>query len=140
MIFSHEFRVRYAETDQMRVTYYANYLVWFEMGRAEYLRHLGINYQDCEEKGYFLPAVEAHCRYLASSGYDDLLKIEVVVDQMKNSSLRFSYRIFNQSTGKNCCEGYTVHAFINSAKRPVRIPEEIRLAIPLQEFPAAVKS
>jgi len=132
-LFQHNFRVRYAETDRMGVSYYANYFVWFEMGRAEYLRALGICYTDYEKKGIFLPAVEASCRYLRSSTYDDLLTIQVAVSHFGKSSMKFVYRVLKD--GEKIAEGHTVHAFVDKTPKPVRIPPEILEKIPVQELP-----
>ena len=130
-LFQHEFRVRYAETDQMGVSYYANYFVWFEMGRAEYFRSLGVSYTDYEKKGIFLPVVEAFCRYFQPTSYDDLLKIEVAVSEFGKSSMKFAYRISTNGDQK-VAEGHTVHAFINRQRKPIRVPEEVRERVPLQ--------
>ena len=132
--FEHPFRVRYAETDRMGVSYYANYLVWFEMGRAEYLRFLRIQYTDYEKKGIFLPVVEAHCRYLRFSTYDDLLAVQVVVSEFGKSSMRFDYRILKEPERVCIVEGYTVHAFINTDRKPIRVPQEVRDKVSTQHF------
>ena len=68
-------RVRYAETDQMGVAYHANYFVWFEVGRTDWLRTFGVTYRDLEAEGFLLPVIEAHCEYRASARYDDDLRI-----------------------------------------------------------------
>ena len=73
-------RVRYADTDQMGVVYYANYLVWFEVGRTEWLRDAGWNYRDMEEAGISLPVIEAHCEYRQSARYDDEIEIRTASD------------------------------------------------------------
>ena len=136
-IFEHDFRVRYAETDQMGVVYYANYLVWFEMGRAEYLRFHKIDYPAYEQQGFFLPVVEAHCRYMVPAAFDEHLQIAVVVSEITASSIRFEYEIRNKATGQKGAEGYTRHVFINRERKPVRIPEELKAAIPLQKLDAS---
>ena len=92
-------RVRYAETDQMGVVYYANYLVWFEVGRVEYLRGLGYDYRQMEETdGAILPVVEANCRYRAPARYDDLIEIEASPILLRGAVLKFGYRIYRAAT------------------------------------------
>jgi acyl-CoA thioester hydrolase len=120
--FSWEIRVRYADTDQMSVVYYANYFVWLETARTEFLRSLGIDYRSIEkEKQLALPVIEAYCRYI--------VEIKTKVSQLKNSSLRFDYSLINKESGELLAEAYTTHVFINNQRRPVRIPEKIREAL-----------
>jgi acyl-CoA thioester hydrolase len=93
-----EVRVRYAETDQMGIVYYANYLVWFEIGRVELLRSLGLAYSQLElEHQCILPVVEASCRYRSPARYDDEILIETRPALLRNSVLKFAYRILAQS-------------------------------------------
>jgi acyl-CoA thioester hydrolase len=128
--FSWEIRVRYADTDQMSVVYYANYFVWLETARTEFLRSLGIDYRSIEkEKQLALPVIEAYCRYKSPAQYDDIVEIKTKVSQLKNSSLRFDYSLINKESGELLAEAYTTHVFINNQRRPVRIPEKIREAL-----------
>src|ERR1700722_19356718 len=93
---SHEtsFRVRYAETDQMGVVYYANYLVWMELGRAEYCRAAGIRYRDMEvDDGVLLAVVEAHCRYLRPARYDEEITVKTWVSKAYHRMVEFEYQI-----------------------------------------------
>lgn len=131
--FRHDFRVRYAETDRMGVSYYANYFVWFEMGRAEYFRSLGVCYTDYEAKGIFLPVVEALCHYLRPTTYEDLLTVQVAVSEMGKSSMRFVYRITKPAVG-TVADGYTVHAFVGRDQKPIRVPKEILQRVPIQNL------
>lgn len=125
--FSVEVRVRYADTDQMGVVYYANYLVWLEIARTEFLRSRGIDYRNIErEKQLALPAVEAFCKYKAPARYDDIIVIKTKISQIKNSSLRFDYELFNKESNQLLVTAYTVHVFIDKDRRPVRIPEQMR--------------
>ena len=87
--FDYECRVRYADTDKMGISYYANYFVWFEAARTEYFRELGFAYLEFEKQGILLPVAEAHARYLGPSAYDDMLTVRTVVSQMRQSSLKF---------------------------------------------------
>jgi len=125
--FSMEIRVRYADTDQMGVVYYANYFVWLEIARTEFLRSLGLDYRSIEqEKQLALPVIEAYCKYKSPARYDEIILIETKVSQVKNSSLRFDYRLINKDGGTLLAEAYTSHVFIDSQRKPVRIPEKIR--------------
>jgi len=122
--FAADIRVRYQETDAMGVVYYANYLVWFEVARTEYLRSLGISYRDLETKGYYLMVAAISCRYKSPARYDDIVKAETWIEEMKNSSLKFGYKL---SVGDRVVvTGDSVHVFTNKKGKPVRIPEEIK--------------
>jgi len=137
-----ELRVRYAETDQMGVVYYANYLVWFEIGRVEFLRSLGFDYKQIEiEDGCILPVVEANCRYKAPARYDDLLLIEATPTLLRGSLLKFAYRIIRASNAREgqlvLAEGETVHIVCDASMQKCLMPERyaspIRTAIRLGE-------
>ncbi len=128
-------RVRYGDTDKMGVAYYANYLRWFEVGRAELLRALGLSYREVEEGGIFLPVVEARCRYLRPARYDDELAIETAVEKLGRASVRFAYRVVHAGDGALLAEGSTEHCFLDEGGRPVRMPE--RLAEVLGRAPRA---
>ena len=92
-----EVRVRYAETDQMGIVYYANYLVWFEIGRVELLRSLGLAYSQLEKDHQcILPVVEASCRYRSPARYDDQILIETRPSLLRSSVLKFAYRILRK--------------------------------------------
>lgn len=129
--FQHKFRVRYAETDRMGHSYHAHYLVWFEMGRNEFFRWLGIRYPEYEKQGIYLPVVEAHCRYFLPTTYDDLLTLEVAVSELGKTSMKFVYRVLNEE-GKKVAEGHTIHVFVDRKRKPVRVPDEVRRKTPLQ--------
>jgi acyl-CoA thioester hydrolase len=113
-------RVRYSETDQMGIVYYANYLTWFEIGRTEYCRALGIPYTKWEEEGVLLPVVEASCRYLSPARYDDNLTVTTWVEEIKVSSMRFGYRIEREEDKKTLAEGTTRHAFVDKEGKLLR--------------------
>ncbi len=116
-------RVRYAETDQMGVVYYANYLVWFEMGRAEYCRRMGFSYAELETSGFRLMVADAHCRYKAPARYDERVRVETTIQELKKKTLVFGYKIFNDATGQLLAQGYTKHVCTDMAGRLVRLPE-----------------
>lgn len=115
-------RVRYADTDQMGFAYYANYLVWFEVGRTEMLRACGMPYSLIEKKGAALPVLEAHCKYRKSARYDQMLRIVSRLRELPRVTLRIDYEIFDEAD-QLLVEGYTTHAFINQQGRPVRPPQ-----------------
>ena len=118
-------RVRYAETDKMGVVYHSNYLIWFEVGRTDWLRQRGLTYRSLEEQGFFLPVTEAHCRYLASARYDDLLFILARATKLTRVQLRFDYRVAHEQ-GTVLATGHTEHCFLSRDGRPVRVPNEVR--------------
>ncbi len=96
MVVEHEIkvRVRYADTDTMRVVYYANFFIWFESGRIELLRSRGIVYKDIEEMGIFIPVVEAKANYKAPARFDDELLVRTKLKEMGNTSLTFGNEVF----------------------------------------------
>jgi acyl-CoA thioester hydrolase len=118
-------RVRYAETDQMGVVYYANYLVWFEVARADLLRSLGWTYREMEASGVFLPVIESHCEYRRPARYDE--EIEIRTDGRLCSPVRmeFAYDVVLKSTNVVAAAGRTLHAALGRDGRPCRLPERI---------------
>ena len=119
-------RVRYADTDQMGVVYYANYLVWFEIGRTEWLRDAGWNYREMEETGVALPVIEAHCEYRQPARYDDEIEIRTAATAMTPARLRFDYQAVRVTSGQLIAEGHTVHAALGANGRPCRLPSRVR--------------
>lgn len=120
------YRVIYADTDNMGVVYHANYLKWFEVGRTEMFRSLGLTYKDIEGRGFYLPVSEAYCKYLSSAHYDDVITIETSVDASFRAGMKFDYRIFRDEDGENLVRGFTKHAFVNGEGRIVRPPAFIK--------------
>lgn len=119
-------RVRYAETDQMGVVYYANYLVWFEIGRTEWLRATGWTYREMEADGLALPVIEARCEYRAGARYDDELEIRTRARRVSAVRLAFDYEIVRRADAVVVAAGHTVHATIDRAGRPVRLPPRVK--------------
>jgi acyl-CoA thioester hydrolase len=115
-------RVRYGDTDQMGFAYYANYLRWFEVGRAEMLRSLGTSYHSVEQGGVWLPVLEARCRYHKPARYDDQVVIETGVIELRRASVRFGYRVVREADGTLLAEGTTEHPFTDPSGRPMRPP------------------
>ena len=121
---STQLRVRYSETDQMGTFYNSRALEWFECGRTELMRHrLGMSYAVLEEKGVFLPLVEAHLEFPGGARYDDLLEIASTVEVSGRAKLRFEVQIHHGESGKPVVRGYTVHAFMDAQGKPIRPPE-----------------
>jgi acyl-CoA thioester hydrolase len=117
-------RVRYSETDKMGIVYYANYLVWFEIGRAEFCRARGFSYRDMEENDdAFLVVAEAYCRYKAPAYYDDELLVRTHIAELRRRSLRFGYEIVRVSDDQIVAEGETGHVVTDSSGRVRSFPE-----------------
>jgi acyl-CoA thioester hydrolase len=119
-------RVRYAETDKMGVVYYANYLVWFEVGRADLLRSLGWTYREMEHAGISLPVIEAHCVYQRPARYDDELEIRTTGRMLSPVRMEFTYEVRRIDDGAVAASGRTVHAALDKGGKPCRLPERIR--------------
>ena len=129
-----EVRVRYAETDQMGIVYYANYLVWFEIGRVELLRALGLTYNQLEiEHQCILPVIEACCRYRAPARYDDQIAIETRPSMLRGSILKFAYQVWRKATlaeeRKLLAEGETVHVVCDGQLNKKSLPERYAAAL-----------
>ncbi len=118
-------RVRYAETDQMGVVYYANYLVWFEVSRTDWLRHAGWSYRDMETEGYMLPVVQANCAYKQSARYDDEIDILARGTLLSPVRIRFDYDVRRTADAALLAEGYTVHASLDPQGKPRRLPPRV---------------
>ena len=121
-----ELRVRYAETDQMGVVYHANYLVWCDMGRTDYLGSRGANYAELERAGTALAVSEASLRYHASARYDDLVRVETTLRDVRSRSVTFDYVITNAQTSTRLATASTSLVSIDRNGRPVRLPDETR--------------
>jgi acyl-CoA thioester hydrolase len=118
-------RVRYAETDCMGVVYYANYLVWFEVGRTDWFRDIGKSYREMEIGGVQLPVIEAHCEYRRPAKYDDDLEIRTRATLLSPVRIRFDYEIV-RGDDETLVTGYTVHAALDAQGRPCRLPDHVR--------------
>ena len=126
MIHTARVRVRYAETDRMGVVYYANYLVWFEVGRTEWLRQSGDSYRDLErDHGVTLPVIESHCEYHQPARYDDEIEIRTRATLLSPVRVRFDYEIVRAPEAA-LAEGYTVHAAVDIGGKPTRLPAHVR--------------
>jgi acyl-CoA thioester hydrolase len=122
-----EVRISYAETDRMGVIYYANYLVFFERGRTEFLRSLGMRYRDLEEKeGIFLPAMDSHVVYLHPGRYDDLIRVRTFISELGGAHVVFRYEISLSETQQLIATGSTRHAIVNRQWKPTRMPASFK--------------
>jgi acyl-CoA thioester hydrolase len=134
----HTLRVRYQETDQMKVVYHANYLNWFEIGRTEWVREAGITYRDMEEQGLLLPVTHLEVSFLQPAHYDDWITICTHMAEMSPLRVRFQSRIVigdlsadhgptlwsEEPPGEKLVEGSTRHVWVNAAWKPVRLDRE----------------
>lgn len=119
-------RVRYAETDKMGVVYYAHYLMWFEIGRTEWLRDTGWTYRAMEAEGLALPVIESHCEYKLGARYDDEIEIRTAARLVSPVRLAFDYQLTRRADAAPVASGYTVHVTIDTAGRPTRLPARVK--------------
>jgi acyl-CoA thioester hydrolase len=116
-------RVRYADTDQMKHVYYSKYLEYFEQGRSDLLRRVGLPYQDVESMGYFLPVIEAYIKYRRPARYDELLEVKTVLREIPAARIHIEYEILRPRDAVLVAEGYTVHSIVAAGTgKPVRAP------------------
>jgi acyl-CoA thioester hydrolase len=119
-------RVRYAETDKMGVVYYANYLVWFEVGRGDLLRSRGWTYREMELAGVSLPVIEAQCSYQRPARYDDELEVRTTGRLLSPVRMEFEYEVIRTQDRIVAATGRTVHAALDVSGRPCRLPQRVR--------------
>jgi acyl-CoA thioester hydrolase len=113
----------------MGVTYHAYYLVWFEVGRTDWLRHLGWTYREMEGEGFQLPVIEVQCRYLAPARYDDELEVHTRASLLTPARIRFDYEVKLVEGNGVAATGHTIHAVIGTAGKPCRVPNRVREAL-----------
>lgn len=118
-------RVRYADIDRMGIAYHANYLVWFEVGRTEWLRESGWTYREMEAGGVSLPVIEAHCEYRQPARYDDEIEISTLATVLSQVRIRFDYEARITNDVKLAATGHTVHASLGADGRPRRLPVRV---------------
>jgi acyl-CoA thioester hydrolase len=121
-----ELRVRYAETDQMGVVYHANYLVWCEMGRTDFIRRCGFSYADMERGGLSLAVSDLSARYHAAARYDDLIRVRTSLCEVRSRMISFEYLISNALTDKRLVSARTTLISLDRSGRPVALPSELR--------------
>ena len=127
--FSVEFRVRYAETDRMGVVYHAEYLVWCEVGRTEFIRAHWRSYADLESTGVMLAVAEASIRYHAGARYDELVRVETRLAEVRSRSLRFDYRVLRAADATRLVTASTTLVALDAGGRTVSLPPDVRAAL-----------
>ncbi len=129
-------RVRYAETDQMGVVYHANYLIWFEVGRTDLIRALGLDYRSMErEESVGIAVVEATCRYKAPARYDDELIVRTTLAGTRGSVVRFTYALHRAEDNLLLCEGATTHVAVGTDMKRAPMPERYASAFRNAQLP-----
>lgn len=121
IIHTTQIRVRYSETDQMGVVYHANYLNWFEVGRTEFFRGVGVSYRDLEQKGLMLPIADATISFKQPALYDDLVEIHTWIADLSPVRLEYAYEIYRTSDDQLLVVGRTKHVFTNTSLKPIRL-------------------
>lgn len=116
-------RVIYADTDAMGIVYHTNYIRWFELGRSELMRQLGVAYTELAKLSLNLPLTKVSCHYLAPAKYDQLVMVETKFDYIKRASIKFNSKIWDENQQKVLVEGYTIHACTNNEGKIRRIPQ-----------------
>ncbi|SEJ14980.1 acyl-CoA thioester hydrolase [Deinococcus reticulitermitis] len=122
-----ELRVRYAETDAMGVVHHAVYPVWFEVGRSDLMRGLGLPYSEVEARGYYLMLSGLQVQYRRAARYDDLLRLSTRVSELRSRTARFAYELrrISDGSGELLASGETHHIATDHSYRPVRMPEDM---------------
>lgn len=116
-------RVRYAETDQMGVVYHSNYFIWFEVGRVELIRALGVEYKKMEvEDDCHITVAEAHCRYHHPARYDEVLRVRTRIAEGRKRVIKFAYQVFHAESGRLLATGETTHVICGGDGRPKSLP------------------
>lgn len=119
-------RARYPETDRMGVVHHSHYLVWFEIGRTELLRELGMPYASLEAEHLFMPVIEVGARYRAPVRYDEEVDVETALEEITGVQVRFGYRLLRHPGGESVATGFSRHAAVNEKGRPRRLPQNLR--------------
>ena len=121
-----EFRVRYAETDQMGVVYHANYLVWCEMGRTDFIRRRGMSYADMERAGTLLAVADVSVRFHGAARYEELVRVRTTLAEIQSRFIVFDYLITNAETEQRLVTARTSLVSIDAGSRPRKLPDHIR--------------
>ncbi len=135
-----DIRVRYADTDQMKFVYYGKFFEYFEQGRSDLLRAVGLPYPEVEAMGVYLPVIEAGARYRRSARYDDLLHVTTMLKELPIARVRIEYLVMREGEEEPMAEGFTVHTFLNAATgKPTRAPAKFTEFLEAAFKSAAVK-
>jgi acyl-CoA thioester hydrolase len=124
----------------MGIVYYANYFVWFEIGRTDWLRQSGWSYREMEVDGFSLPVVESHCEYRAPAKYDDEIEVRTRGTLLSPVRVRFDYQLLRAADNAALASGHTVHASLYADGRPRRVPERVRTLFAGSAVPEILKS
>ena len=123
-------RIRYADTDQMKFVYYGKFFEYFEQGRSDLLRSIGLPYTRVEEMGLFLPVIEAHASYKKAARYDDLVQVVTILRDPPVARVRLDYEVYKEGEKDLLADGYTIHSFVNAESgKPTRAPAQFVEAI-----------
>jgi acyl-CoA thioester hydrolase len=134
-------RVRYAETDQMGVVYHANFLIWFEVGRVELMRALGIEYKRMErEDDCHIVVADVHCRYHHPARYDEVLRVRTRIAESRNRTVKFAYEVFRDSDNQLLATGESTHVICGANGRPKLLPQKYRQVLDAVATSTAVRS
>ena len=134
-------RVRYAETDQMGVVYHANFLIWFEVGRVELMRALGIEYKRMErEDDCHIVVADVHCRYHHPARYDEVLRVRTSIAESRNRTVKFAYEVFRDLDNQLLATGTSTHVICGANGRPRLLPQKYRQVLDAVATPNAVRS
>lgn len=134
-----DFRVRYAETDQMGVVYHANYLVWCELGRTEFIRTVGVTYADLEKQGVLLAVSEASIRFHAGARYDDMIRVTTTLPEVRSRMVTFDYDVRHRETGERFVTARTTLVCMGRSNRPTALPADFRRALESLVTPPAAE-
>lgn len=124
MITKTKLTVRYAETDQMGIVHHSNYPVWYEAGRTDFIKAMGMSYSDVEAQGVLLPLLELHCKYIQAARYEDIVIIETTLTKLSVVKVEFSYKVYRESDGMLLNTGSTVHGMVTKELRPIHMKKE----------------
>lgn len=134
------YRIIYGDTDQMGVAYYANYLRWFEMGRTEFLRDIGIPYASVEKSGVYFPVTEVSCRYFRPAHYDERITIETTLTSLGGVTLTFCYRVYRRDDEVLLASGWTKHACVDPKGQITKMPPSLKDPLRAAVSPSAPKT
>ncbi|TDT63737.1 acyl-CoA thioesterase [Fonticella tunisiensis] len=118
-VYRHKFRVRYPETDRMGIVYHSNYIIWFDIGRTEFLRSLGYTYRELEEQGIWLPIIQVGCKYKSPARYDDEITIHTYIEELGRVKVKFGYKIYRGD--ELLAEGFSLQGITNDKLKPIAL-------------------
>jgi len=117
-------KVRYVETDQMGIVHHSNYYPWFEVGRTEFIKKIGMTYSDMEAQNVMLPLVESSCKYIIGAKYEDELTIQTWIEELTEVKVIFRYQVVRDFDNKIIAKGSTIHAFVNKEFRVMNLKKK----------------